>query len=203
MSRHRLWFILRTVRIESIPITLPLPFGRVTIKLDNVQRQVGWRIFVEMSTRVATQSLQEGTGNLREALSSLYILFDLVRTELKSMAPSSIPLSKNEFTVEGYGILLLNDALRPFLSRWHPRLQRWEATGRPEPEWPLASFCRDDLEATRQRVLLYTRALGQIVGAQQLAVLLPPAPDPNALPKLTDEDTLKKADQMIEILIRG
>ncbi len=192
---------MRTIQIDSIPITLP--FGTaITLKLAHPQRQVGWRIFVEMATRIATQPLPEDSGNLREALTSLHTLFGLVRSELKSMPPSSVPLSENELTVEGYGMLLLNHALRPFLARWHPRLQRWEAAGKSEPEWPLATLCRHDLEATRRLVVFYTWTLGQSVGAQQLTALLPPKPDLKDLLQLTDDATLHHAEQALGTLPR-
>jgi hypothetical protein len=149
--------------LESAEIKVPFVGTTLKVKLNDAHKIVAWKLFVELSTRITSQSLQPDEGLIREALTSLYKVFDITRTELKNMRPTRLPISPGEHTVESYAVLMLNDALRPFLARWHPRLSKWERTNLPEAEWPLAQFCRNDLEATRKNVIGYTWCLGDML----------------------------------------
>jgi hypothetical protein len=98
-----------------------------------------------------------------------------------AQATSEVHRAPETLSLETYALAVLNDGLRPFLSRWHPRLERWVASGQPEETWPLADLCRRDLEVTRRRVVAYARGLGRIagVGATELELILE-APDEEA-----------------------
>jgi hypothetical protein len=162
------------VRVKSATVKIPA-IGELEVEIIDVHRAVGWNIFVEASTRLATQRL--GTeGSMREALTSLYGLFTSVRTELKRMSPSPPPAKAGVYTVESYALRMLNDGLRPMLARWHPRLQQWEQTGKPESAWPLAPLCRIDLEVTRTKVAAYMHGLGKMLDVHGLEPLLGPEP---------------------------
>jgi hypothetical protein len=169
------WLVAgREVVLENLEITL---FGvKTKVSFSEAHRMVGWRIFVETATRISTQELKKGDGSLREALSSLYKLFDIVRTELKTQLPSAPPEQAGFYTIESYAVRMLNDALRPMLSRWHPRLASWEKKERPESEWELAELCRRDLETTRKNVLEYVRGLAQILKIHDLENILSSLP---------------------------
>ncbi|MGB3613380.1 MAG: hypothetical protein WBA10_06245, partial [Elainellaceae cyanobacterium] len=74
-------------------------------------------------------------------------------------------------SVGGIAIAVLNNGLRPFLATWHPALQRWEAA-RPdgvspqdhEKSWEQESKLRRDLEALRENLNQYAKALADISG---------------------------------------
>jgi hypothetical protein len=170
------WLIsgARGVRVKSAKVKIPA-IGEFEVEITDGHRAVGWNIFVEASTRIATQRLGE-EGSIREALTSLYGLFTTVRTELKRMSPSPPPSTVGVYTVESYALRMLNDGLRPMLARWHPRLQQWEQTRRPEGEWPLAAWCRKDLEVTRTRVSAYVHGLGAMLDVHDLEHVLGPEP---------------------------
>jgi hypothetical protein len=170
------WLIsgARGVRVKSAKVKIPA-IGELEVEITDVHRAVGWNIFVEASTRIATQRLRE-EGFIREALTSLYGLFTTVRTELKRMSPSPPPSKAGVYTVESYALRMLNDGLRPMLARWHPRLHQWEQTGKPESVWPLASLCRNDLEVTRMKVSAYVHGLGAMLDVHDLEHVLGPEP---------------------------
>jgi hypothetical protein len=180
--------------IDTLPITVPL-LGEITLRFDERQRTAGWHIFVELATRIATQTLHPRTGLIRETLSSLYQLFERIRTELKSMPPPRGGLTGGQADMETYVLTILNQAIRPCLARWHPRLKQWEATGMPEGEWPLADMCRHDLETTRRLVLAYAWGLGEALDVSHLGQLLPPEPTGADLEQtLTADDELAQAE---------
>lgn len=189
----------RQLNLESVDVKVPF-LGTMKVSLSDAHRMVGWKLFIELSTRVATQPLVEGEGRLREALDSLYSLFQLTRSELKNMSPSPLPVTKGSYTVESYAVRMLNDGLRPMLRRWHPRLLNWEKQNLAESEWPLAKLCREDLEKTRQIVLAYTWGLAEMLKVADLENLLPPRPQ-GQKPELTSLEILRSQDSGSEAMV--
>lgn len=155
--------------------------AKLSIDLNARQHEALWHIYTELVSRIATVPLHDPfredkeqvyvSGNLKAALTSLYNIFEIVRGELKNMPPSPKPKAdyKNTdeedvqgVTLEIYALNILNNLIRPFLTRWHPRLDEWNAsTGMPEHLWPLNALCRKDLETMRRAVHLVTWQLGE------------------------------------------
>lgn len=179
----------KELNLESVDVKVPL-VGTLKVKISDAHRIVAWKLFIELSTRVTSQPLAAGEGIIRDALDSLHRLFDIVRAELKSMTPSPIPVTQGTYTVESYAVRMLNDGLRPMLRRWHPRLMKWEKRNLAESDWPLAEYCRADLEKTRQIVLAYTWGLAEMLKVAELVNLLPPKPQ-GQKPELTSADLLR------------
>lgn len=183
-----LWLRYAVEPLGISEVTIKLPFlGEQELKLQLADplRATAWKLFVELSTRIATRSLYEtpagpdgarhGAGLLSAALKSLYDAFTACRAQLKEGQATVLHVHRPDLeTLETYVLRILNDGLAPFLARWHPRFDQWKATGMPEQAWPLDDLCRRDLEATRLKVLGYTRGLGQIARVARLDQLLPP-----------------------------
>lgn len=148
-------------RLHTAKLKLP-GITELEFELGEGQRQAGWRIFVELATRIVTQPMDPDKGLVRKALDSLYRVFEVVRTELKAMPPSP-PTDKR--TVEFLAARLLNVGIRPFLSYWHPRLLAWEGSNpSPEASWPHEEECRKQLEGKRSELVAYAIELGRLVG---------------------------------------
>jgi len=152
--------------LSEMTINFP-QLGEMKFALNSEYRRVAWKLFVESLTRVSTQPLGSEDGSLREALTSLYSLFSATRELLKNMPPSR---ATSQTTVEMLAIKMLNKEIRPFLSKWHVRLRKFE-TAHPEShesEWPQNSDCRKELETARKQVITYTKAFGQLSGVARL-----------------------------------
>jgi hypothetical protein len=153
----------RAGRLTEVRVTVP-QLSELTFVVNNDSRQVAWQLFIESVTRVSIQPLDDDEGILREALTSLYGLFATTRDTLKVSRPSVH--ANSGLTVEHLAINFLNVELRPFLTKWHPRLSAFEEScpHRPEHEWPQAAQCRADLRQVqanaRQYVLAYARLAG-------------------------------------------
>jgi hypothetical protein len=96
---------------------------------DPKSLEAGWHIYVELATRIATQDLAAGTGLIAEAIASLYALSGEIRKELKSVPP--LGSGGRADSIEGLGLRILNEGLRPFLAKWHPRYERFKGSSRP------------------------------------------------------------------------
>jgi hypothetical protein len=189
-------FLPFTARITGLKIKIP-GVTDVEVTLSVGERTVLWRFFVELCSRVASRGLDREGGLLREAMKSLHGLFAIARTDLASLPPGAEPpkgLGRDgRAPVQSYVLGILNDHLRPFLTRWHPRLAAWEGFGLPEAAWPLAPLCRVDLEHTRQRILWEAWRLGRELRIAKLDRLLPDAP--SLPPELLPDERIAEAER--------
>jgi uncharacterized membrane protein YeaQ/YmgE (transglycosylase-associated protein family) len=156
-------FYGNSVRLTDITLTVP-QFSELHFAVTRDSQQVAWKLFVESVTRISSQTLEGDEGLLREALTSIYGLFATTRDVLKEARPST--RTGTDPTVEHLAVAMLNNELRPFLSRWHPALKRWEDAnpGQPESSWPEAQRCRDDLTAMQRRLREYILGFGGLAG---------------------------------------
>jgi len=143
---------------------------------DEAERDAAWEMYVELVTRISVMPLAPGHGILREALDSLYQLFGVTREILRKYGPAVARAPKpGEYRFGHVAVWTLNAALRPVLARWHPELQRWEATrpaGRSvvehEEVWERSAELRADLEALRRLMLQYAEILAAVCEAPAL-----------------------------------
>lgn len=138
--------------------------SEMSFKAKTDMRQAAQRMFFQAATRVATRPLEDGDGNLREALTSLKTLFDLYREPLESDATPPPPSNGN--SVYELALDLLNYELAPFLAKWHRRLKAFEEAhpGQDESEWPENTMFREELRALQERLRPYVIGLGDIAG---------------------------------------
>jgi hypothetical protein len=143
---------------------------------DESEERAAWEMYVELVTRISVAELKQGEGLLREALSSLYSLFPTTRDILRRYGPG-IARGKDGGTLSfGYiAVAVLNGALRPLLTRWHPLLGAYEATRPPnispaehEADWDRAPELREEISRVRRILVDYSTLLAEVVGAQSL-----------------------------------
>ena len=96
-------------------------------ELNSEERRAAWELYVELVTRVSAVPLREDEGLLREALGSLYSLFETMQEILCQHGPD-IPEPKRDVQYNfGYlAVAMLNYGVRPLLAHWHPALEDWE-----------------------------------------------------------------------------
>ena len=169
---------MRTAELNA-ELGLPFGVGKVGGKWvpEETEREAAWEMLVELCTRVALVPLDDTQGSLRESLDSLRSLFPIIREVLKRhgslVAQTSVQGSAISF---GFlSIALLNGAIRPFLSKWHPKLRQHEdsrpqqATGLDwEREWEHADAMRRDLEELQRSLRSYAQLLARACGAESI-----------------------------------
>lgn len=160
-------------KIKATKLTVGLPFnlGSLELQNDEVQQRAAWALYVELSTRIAVQPLGSEDGILREALTSLYNIFNITRQVLREAGPE---IAKGSQSLGSISIDVLNKGLRPFLVKWHPILKNYEerkpsdiTTVDHERAWEKAAELREELEQVRYQMTIYVSALAQIAGIEQ------------------------------------
>lgn len=156
------------VKATKLKVRLPFGLGEIEFENDESQQRAAWSLYVELSTRISTQKLNEDEGLLREALSSLYVLFERTRSILHNAGPeiANGPRSLGPIAIE-----ILNRGLRPFLAKWHPLLTAHEhskpasiSNYEHERKWLKSVELRKELREVQAQMELYVVALAQIAG---------------------------------------
>ncbi|GGZ89959.1 hypothetical protein GCM10010389_30400 [Streptomyces echinoruber] len=150
--------------VQLTEVRLVLPGSEMTFRANTDMRQAAQRMFFQAATRVATRPLEDGSGNLREALTSLKTLFDLYREPLESGAAPPPPAKGD--SVHELVLDILNFELAPFLAKWHPRLRAFEEAhpGQDESAWPENAAFREELRTLQDNLRPYVIGLGEIAG---------------------------------------
>jgi hypothetical protein len=167
----------RTARLTEVKVTVP-QVSELTFVVNNDARQVAWKLYVEAVTRISTQPLADEEGFVREALTSLYGLFATTRDTLMASRPS-VPASGRQ-TVEHLAVTMLNHQLRPFLSKWHPRLREFEEAhpDGPESVWPDNVACRAELRVVQANLVDYALGFADLAGVREAKVTIAPVIPP-------------------------
>ena len=169
---------------KSVQVKLNLKVLAVTgiWEPNDAERAAAWELYVELITRAAVVPLENGL--LREALSSLYSLFSSARSVLREYGPQvAEPRRDGEYNLGYLLVVMLNYAVRPVLSYWHPALQAWEHT-RPTDTSPIeherAWDYYDDLRAVladcRDHLAIYAGLLATACGVPDLQAAIPTPP---------------------------
>ncbi len=155
-------------KLKKVSVSLPFGIGSAAWETDQTERRAAWSLYIELVTRIAVQPLGPDESHDREALNSLYSLFGTTREVLKEAGPD---VGASRQSVGGISIAVLNVGLRPFLAKWHPALQNWEARreagvsiGDHEHAWPEHQSFREDLENLTENLNQYAEALAEIAG---------------------------------------
>ncbi|GHH02886.1 tetratricopeptide repeat protein [Streptomyces lanatus] len=174
--RHAALRTLADRRDSRAPATLAFPGTRREAPMaapSEPERMAAYDIQVELVTRIGVQELEPGTGSLREALESLKALIDITRATLHTYSVSLEGSSESgASTVQNLAYALINEAIRPFTSVWHPRLAAYEARCPAdvspldhEAAWQEADTMRAELTVLRAPLVRIVQGLGAISGA--------------------------------------
>lgn len=166
-------------RLDKINVELGLPFlGKISGQWvpDRAEREAAWQMYVELATRITVQPLAPDQGLIREALTSYYSLFASTRAILREHGPRIAQPHRDGDLSFGYlALAVLNGALRPLLSHWHPELLSHEQQRPPdvtiahwERSWTHAATVREQLETTRLAILGYADLLAAVAGVPAL-----------------------------------
>ncbi|MEV4924115.1 hypothetical protein [Streptomyces roseoverticillatus] len=166
-------------RPKQVTVRMAIPMlGDITGVWEPVEaeRKAAWELYAELATRVSTVELGPEDGFLREALSSFYSLFGTTRDILRRYGPGVAPRrGPGEITFGALAVTVLNQALRPVLATWHPRLAAYESL-RPadvdpvsyERGWEHAAALRGEIARVREVLVALANALSEVAGSADL-----------------------------------
>jgi len=168
-------------KFKSVKVSLNLPYiGGIegTWEPDESERQAAWEMYIELITRISVTELRPDEGLLREALSSLYTLFNTTRGILRKYGPIiAQPKGKDKLSFGYLAVAILNTVLRPTLAKWHPLLLDYENTRSEtvspfehEKRWDKSDELRQALNDIRKWLTEYADILAEVAGVPSLII---------------------------------
>lgn len=161
-------------KLKKVTANIKTPFLNIQgeWEADESEQKAAWELYVELVTRIAVVELKPDEGLLREALSSLYQIFNETRQILRKYGPAvAQPKGKGKLSFGVIAVTVLNSALRPILAKWHPLLMTYENTRGPgispadhEAKWEYNDELRKIFTELQETMKQYSLLLADAAG---------------------------------------
>lgn len=155
MKKHTFDQLFEKWHLKSIKLNVK--FASMEFAPNDVDREAAWELYVELLTRITTQSLPLSDGDEKTALDSVYSIFPTTREILKRKGRQCVGFTK-------IAIPVLNQIVRPFTAKWH-KLSLDNA-------FDDAKKCKDfreELEKLQILLKYYTSLLSEIAEVEDLS----------------------------------
>lgn len=146
--------------------------GKVKIAPDYKDRQLAHQMWVEFTTRKAGLTFEEQHDVIEEVYNSWYELFRITRNHIKDIQAHRISHNTSTRELVRVSIAILNDGMRPHLTKWQARFRAWyggqaEARKTQSPqdvqrEFPQYGELVSDLKKVNTWLVEYTEMLRKI-----------------------------------------
>lgn len=145
---------------------------KISLRPNETDRQIAYSIWVELSTRKIGLPIHHEDDVIYEIYDSWYNFFGVTRELIKSIPVSKV---RNESTrnIINLSIELLNEGLRPHLTKWQARFRKWyvrEVEEHPElsPQeiqikFPQYDELSKDLIQVNERLIKYREKMYELV----------------------------------------
>ncbi len=140
-------------------LKLNLHFLEAEFAPQDPDRAAAWELYVELLTRVATQTLPAQEGDEESALESLHSIFKETREIMRRHGSGCGEFAK-------LAIPVLNQIIRPFTAKWHRLSSASEFR-----EVNRRKEFRSDLSRLQPLLRNYTRALAAMANVEDLTTL--------------------------------
>ncbi len=202
-------------RVSQVGLNLPFGLGNVTYEATDRDRVLAWKLYVQLKTRKAALIFDEQNDVIAEVYDSLYEIFPITRDLL-----TSIPLHEAEKRdgIVDLTLRVLNDGLRPHLTKWSASYRRWweEALRQPannnkppqdiQKLYPQYVDLVRELKAMNTELSKYSEDLLAIVQAphgrktmKPVPVVTPEQPQPTTLPVAQIQEPVPPLPQRTEL----
>ncbi|SGZ04014.1 hypothetical protein [Moritella viscosa] len=143
-------------RWDMTSLKIKTPFLDMEWKPQDEDKAAAWDLYIELLTRITTQSLHVDHGDEQNALTSIYSIFGITRDVMKQNGRHCIEFTK-------IAVVVLNQVVRPFTAKWHG-LSVKGAFDSPEK----CSEFRTELEQLQVMLRIYTQMLAEMADVEDL-----------------------------------
>ena len=140
-------------------LKIKTPFLEMDWNPAEPDRDAAWELYIELLTRITTQPLGDEDGDEKTALDSVFSLFSITRTIIKSHGRDCIEFTK-------LAVVVLNQVIRPFTAKWH----KISINKGFDDEKGCREF-RSELAELQKYLLIYTKMLADMAGVEDLSEL--------------------------------
>ena len=141
-------------------IKLKMFFGEAEFAPVEDDQTCAWDMYVELITRITTQTIKPNSGDEKTALESIYSMFKTTRAILKEKGHNAPSFTK-------IAVIILNQIIRPFTAKWH----RNSLSGYLDTEIGKIEF-RSDLATIQINLKNYTKLLADMAMVEDLTDMM-------------------------------
>jgi hypothetical protein len=99
--------------------------SKITVRPNYEDMQIAYQLYVELTTRKIGLPIDVEDDFLIEVYNSWYEFFKVTRSHIKAIPAQKIRKSKTTRAIVKVAIEVLNEGLRPHLSKWQARFRKW------------------------------------------------------------------------------
>lgn len=145
---------------------------KLSFKPNNIDRQIAYSIWVELSTRKIGLPIYAEDDVISEVYDSWYAFFSVTREMIKDIPVSKVR-GKSTSQIIDLSVEVLNEGLRPHLTKWQARFRHWyerqmdnESDGSPQEvqkDFPAYDELVADLLEVNKRLMVYRSKMNELV----------------------------------------
>jgi len=147
----------------------------IKIKPNYQDMQIAYKLWVELSTRKIGLKIDLDNDVINEIYDSWYKFFKLTRELIKDIPVSKIRKNKSTKEIVRVAIEVLNEGVRPHLTKWQARFRKWYSMRTKElqnknlspqdiqKEYPEYEKLTREMEEVSKKMLEYRKFLKQLV----------------------------------------
>lgn len=148
--------------------------NKLKLSINETDRQIAYKIWVELSTRKIGLPIDLEHDVISEVYDSWHTFFTVTRELVKDVPVNKFRRKETEEIVR-LSIGVLNDGLRPHLTKWQARFRRWygkatehsdfvdQSPQEIQQKYPKYDELQADLLAVNQRLMAYRKMMYELV----------------------------------------
>ena len=167
-------FVGRSSRISDMQIDgaqMGLGNLKLNFKPNDLDRQIAYSIWVELSTRKLGLPIDLKDDVILEVYDSWYAFFGITRNLIRDI-PVSKARSDSTSKIIPLSIEVLNQGLRPHLTRWQARFRQWHSQNTEEKpslspqerqrQFPEFEALTEDLLKVNENIIAYRKQMREL-----------------------------------------
>ncbi len=172
--RHQLFGNISSLEVDKAEFGIGS--GKVTLKANLEDLQIGFQFWTELTTRKIGLPLDEENDVIVEVYNSWYEFFRIAREMIKGIPVTKVRSSETTKELVLITVHILNKELRPHLTRWQARYRRWwdgavnDPTHKDVPpqqlqrSYPQYEELMAEMKAVNAKLVIYANHLKKMVG---------------------------------------
>jgi hypothetical protein len=156
---------------------------KVKLRANRDDLKVAYQLWVELSTRKVGLPIDYDDDVIAEIYDSWYQFFGITRDLIKDIPPSKLRSGESIQGLIQLSTDVLNEGLRPHLTRWQARFRRWYENELTNPEnlliepqelqkrFPRYTELKTDMEIVNARLMYYRGQLRLFVFGERASIV--------------------------------
>lgn len=168
----RIYFRQRLTDFQIDSAEFGLGDQKISLKLNDTDRQIAYSIWVELSTRKIGLPIDIEDDVIAEIYDSWFAFFSVTRELIKDIPVSKVRTDSTSKIIN-LSVEVLNEGLRPHLTKWQARYRHWyerqlDKADDVDPQglqkrFPAYEALKADMLEVNQRLIKYRHKMNELV----------------------------------------